>query len=203
MFRFAGMTKSAAVIALAVLGPFALPADAALINFSTGGDLEVVSLSNGLTAEVDLDPTADSINLTPGVAELVDINMGTFDFFALSAAVGNDTLSQTLTITSPASTPTARTISQPVLVETEGQTIFDPAIGNVFVSAGSPVTFDLGPEGVLTVTPVGGSAVNRELSPAFFANRAEFLLTAVPEPVALPLLAGGALAFTMRRRRVV
>jgi hypothetical protein len=203
MARVFGLAKSAAFVVATMIGGAAVPATAQVtVNFTASGDSEEVALDNGTTATVTLSPNnAGSIVLTPGVAELVDLNDASFDFIALNASEGLDTLSQTLTITSPSATPASRTISQSLRVDTQPG-FFDPANGSAFIGLGSAVTFDLGASGILTVTPLPSSTVNQVFSPASFTNRAEFELTApVPEPAALSLLAGG-VVFALRRRRV-
>ena len=80
-------------------------------------------------------------------------------------------------------------------------TLFQPASAGITLFAGSPVTFDLGSY-TLRVTPNSSSVSNQTGSTFTFGTNAEFLLTAVPEPVSgLLMLAGVGMLASRRPRR--
>ena len=200
MFQFARRSSVAGVFAAALLA--ANVASAALITFSTSGAEDTITMSNALDATVTLEPrTGATVDLTPGIPQIVLLNDAVLDTFLLSTAEGTGTLAQELTITAPAATPTSNSLSQDVSVTTTS-TIFGTT-GSAIVGPASAIVFDLGPVGMLTVTPQGGSIIGTTQQVSNFENNAEFLLTAVPEPAAASmLLAGANLLLSRRSRRV-
>lgn len=191
---------SAFTAAIGVLSLAVGPAQAVVIQYSLSGDTEAVAMSNGLDATVTLDPYADSIDLTPGVAQTLLINPGEVDVFQGSNASGSDTLSQTLIVQTGGSQAIAQAVS---VFTSAGSPPFEPASADASISAGSPVTFALsGGEYELTVTPLGGVRNGQTTTTFPIFNNAEFLLTAVPEPGSgMVVIAGAALAFARRSRR--
>jgi hypothetical protein len=195
--------RGARLLAAVVAGSLALAAGearAAIISFSTTSDTEVINMANGNQATVAIAGRTGSIDLTPGVPQTVRLHVATLSGIPASADSGAGSLSHILSITSPASSPTSQTIVQPVTAAYGS--FFDPFVAQAMIGprAAGPVTFNLGAAGTLTVTPEGGSVSDPTFSgPVQFDNNATFLL--VPEPVALPLLAGLAVLAVVRRRR--
>lgn len=199
------MIRSTSVLALvcATLAFAAAPARAVVINFTLSGDTEVIELTpSAQDATVTLESLTDSVDLTPGIAETVFINAGDLDVFQGATSTGSGTLSQTLTINSPAATPTSRSISQGVTVDTyAANPPFENATADIFLTSGTSVTFDLG-QFELTVTPESGQRTGQTSTSIPFSNNATFLLTQVPEPTAgLALIGGAALLIARRRAR--
>jgi hypothetical protein len=176
-------------------------AQAALITFSAGGEREPVRLNNGLDAIINARPRTATVNLTPGVPQTVLLNDVAFDVDLLNTAAGTDTLNQTLTITSPASTPTSRSLAQGIAVNITASVFGTTATATIAPSSG--VTFNLGNVGTLTVTPQGGGVFDTNQVSSSFENSAQFLLTApIPEPATgMMLLAGAGLLASRRPRR--
>lgn len=196
MPRFSSM--AAIVAAAAALTFTAATAQAALIQFSAGGDSEPIALSNGTTGTVFLDAKSDSIDLTSGVPQVVQLNQASLDVIPASEAVAFDTLSQTLTIPGAPS----QGLSQAVQVSTSSPGIFSPSQASATIASGVPAVFDLGEVGTLTVTPLGGTLEPTSTENPTFDNFAQFLLVApIPEPTSGLLLLAGA-GLMMARRRV-
>ena len=181
----------------------AAPASAVLINFTAAGDAETVEMSNGLDADFTLDALTDSVDLVPGVTQTVFINGGSLDIFQGANANGSGTLTQNLTINSPSATPSVRSISQSASAfTTAGSPPFTPASADLFLGAGSAVTFDLGGAYELTVTPLAAQRTGQTSTTIPFSNNADFLLTVVPEPTgAMAAVAAASIAAMRRRRR--
>jgi hypothetical protein len=198
------MSRAASLLGLATLAAVAsgTTASAVVVEFSVSSDSKAVDLGNGLDADVALDSESGSVDLTPGVEETVFLSGGEVGLLQGANGSGSGTLSRTLTIASPAATPTSRTWEQGVTVSTTvGSPPFEPASADVFVSGGSAVTFDLGGAYELTVTPLGTSRVGQTSTTIPFSTNATFLLTAVPEPTSgLAAVAAAGLVLARRRR---
>jgi MYXO-CTERM domain-containing protein len=180
-------------------------AEAVQVDLSAGGNAastpnRTVNLSNGLTADVLLNSKSLSLNLTPGVEQTVTLNDVDFDTQLVSAAAGRDTVSQTLSVTSPSSVPTSFNLTQNVSIDIT-QDVFSPPTAAISLGSASPVTFTLASGAyTLKVTPVGGTLSNVTSTPQSLNNQASFLLTAAPEPC-FGLAAIAAAALVRRRRQ--
>jgi hypothetical protein len=186
-----------------VCAALAVPsAQAVVISYDLGGDRsETVELSNGLDATVEVAADTFSVDLTPNVTQQVFFQGGTVSLPTQANASGSGTLAPTLTITSPSATPTSRTFSQSVSIfQSLGSPPFEPASADFILGGGSTVTYDLGGQYTLSVTPLGDSRTGQETLDFAFSYSANFLLTPVPEPAGLALLACGAGALLARRR---
>jgi hypothetical protein len=191
---------AASVVCAALAVPSAQAVD---ISYELGGDRsETVELSNGLDATVEVAADTFSVDLTPSVAQQVFFQGGTVSLPAQANASGSGTLAPTLTITSPSATPASRTLSQSVSIfQSLGNPPFEPASADFILGGGSTVTYDLGGQYTLSVTPLGDSRTGQETLDFAFSYSASFLLTPVPEPAGLALLACGAGALLARRRQ--
>lgn len=174
-------------------------ADAVFIELFASGDNETVSLSNGTDATVNANPRVISVDLTPDVSQLVTLNEVDFEAFLITAATGSDTLSQTLSLTSPSGTPTSFPLSQSVSVNiTSG--FPNPTTATVTIGSAGAMIFDLGGLYDLTITPTGGLLSGNTSGEATFNNQANFLLTQVPEPSSAVCLLLAGTTMTLRRR---
>jgi hypothetical protein len=192
--------KSTLVVFVSLFAATAV-CSATTVSFSLGSVSKTVALDNGLDATVSLDAKTGSVNLTANVPQNLTLNTATLDTIPSSMASGANTLPQTLSITGPASNPLSRNFSQSVAVTTTDPGIFDPSSASAAIGMSDSMTFDLGAIGLLTVTPLGGSILDQTDLPSQFDNVATFLLTPVPEPGAVALLAIGAMIGCRQRRR--
>jgi hypothetical protein len=171
-------------------------ADAVFVELFASGDNEVVSLSNGLDADVNAIARTIPLNLDFNVPQTITLNDVDFDTLLVSAATGADTHSQTLFVNTPASDPTSRGFSQSISVVITNEIFVGPR-GNVTLGGSSPLVFDLSGM-ILTVTPLGGSVSDVSSTPTTFSNQAEVVLTPEPSSLACIMLSGAAL---LSRRR--
>jgi hypothetical protein len=166
-------------------------ARAVVISYDLGGDRsETVNLSNGLDATVEVNADTFSVDLVPNVTQQVFFMGGTVSLPTQANANGSGTLAPTLTITSPSATPSSRTLSHSVSIfQSLGNPPFEPASSDFILGGGSTVTYDLGGQYTLSVTPLGDSRIGQESLNYAFSYSADFLLTPIPEPAGLALLA--------------
>jgi hypothetical protein len=175
-------------------------AHAVVISYDLGGDRDTTVDLNGQNATVTVTADTFSVDLTPNVTEQVFFRGGTVTLPGQLGASGSDTLAPTLTITSPSATPSSQTLSQSVSIFQSLNLPSGPATTDFILGAGSTVTYDLGGQYTLSVTPLGDSVVDQEVLSIPFGYSANFLLTPIPEPTGLALLACGAGALLARRR---
>jgi hypothetical protein len=194
---------AAAVAGAAVLASGALAqAQTVRVNYSVPQETETVEMSNGLDADVTLDPNFnDFIDLTPGVTETnVLLSGGTVDLVQGSVSEGDGTLARPLSAWIGTDTPQAQGLSQQVFIDTYFIG-FGQGVADVLITAGSPVTYDLGSY-ELTVTPRQFLVREQTSDSIVINNSADFLLQVVPEPTSgLLVLAGVGLLATRRRGR--
>jgi hypothetical protein len=177
------------------------PARAVVISYDLGGDRDTTVDLNGQNATVTVAADTFSVDLTPNVTQQVFFLGGTVTLPGNSGASGSSTLAPTLTITSPSASPSSQTLSQSVSIFQSLNLPSGPATTDFILGSGSTVTFNLGGQYTLSVTPLGDSVIDQEASSIPFGYSADFLLTPIPEPAGLAAFAGGALLVTRRRRR--
>jgi hypothetical protein len=157
-------------------------------------------MNNGLDADVSVDASSDSVDLTPNVLTDVFLQSGTAEVFQGFGGDGSGEFDQTLQITAPSATPSSRSLSQNIYVTTYDPTPFDGGSADVTLAGAAPLKFDLG-SFTLTVTPTGGSRTNQSSTDIPFSNNATFLLTPAPEPTFGAALIFGAGTLLVRNRR--
>jgi hypothetical protein len=204
MTRFMNSLGAAVIAGAALLATSSAQAQTVRVNFSLLEETETVEMSNGLDADVTLDPNpGDFVDLTPGVTETnVFLSGGDVDLFQGSNASGSGTLQRLLTASIGSGTPDSESLSQGITITTtSGSPPFVPASADVFISSGSPAVYDLGGY-QLTVTPRSFSRTGQTSTNIPINNSADFLLQVVPEPTSgLLVIAGAGLLMTRRQRR--